>query len=43
MLLNPAPLSACVMKLLAKTAEERHQTAAGGEAALRHVIAERRY
>ena len=28
----PAPISAIVMKLLAKTAEERYQTAAGVEA-----------
>jgi hypothetical protein len=31
----PGPLSAIVMKLLAKTAEERYQTAAGVEADLR--------
>jgi PAS domain S-box-containing protein len=31
----PGPLSAIVMKLLAKTAEERYQTAAGAEADLR--------
>src|SRR6202047_3149728 len=35
----PAPLSAIVMKLLAKTAEERYQTAAGVEAALRRCLA----
>ncbi len=35
----PAPLSAVVMKLLAKTAEERYQTAAGVEAALRKCLA----
>jgi PAS domain S-box-containing protein len=35
----PAPLSAIVMKLLAKTAEERYQTAAGIEAALRRCLA----
>jgi PAS domain S-box-containing protein len=36
----PAPLSAIVMKLLAKTAEERYQTAAGAEADLRRCLAE---
>src|SRR6202140_5029683 len=36
----PGPLSAIVMKLLAKTAEERYQTAAGVEAALRGCLAE---
>src|ERR1700730_3201209 len=36
----PAPLSAIVMKLLAKTAEERYQTAAGVEADLRQCLAE---
>jgi PAS domain S-box-containing protein len=36
----PAQLSAIVMKLLAKTAEERYQTAAGVEADLRHCLAE---
>ena len=36
----PAPLSAIVMKLLAKTAEERYQTAAGLEADLRRCLAE---
>ena len=36
----PAPLSAIVMKLLAKTAEERYQTAAGVEADLRRCLAE---
>src|SRR5260221_875260 len=35
----PAPLSAIVMKLLAKTADERYQTAAGVEAALRRCLA----
>jgi DNA-binding CsgD family transcriptional regulator len=36
----PGPLSAIVMKLLAKTAEERYQTAAGVEADLRRSLAE---
>src|SRR5256886_4458050 len=36
----PGPLSAMVMKLLAKTAEERYQTAAGVEADLRQALAE---
>jgi PAS domain S-box-containing protein len=36
----PGPLSAIVMKLLAKTAEERYQTAAGVEADLRRCLAE---
>jgi PAS domain S-box-containing protein len=36
----PEPLSAIVMKLLAKTAEERYQTAAGVEADLRRCLAE---
>src|SRR5271168_3069806 len=36
----PTPLSAIVMKLLAKTAEARYQTAAGVEADLRHCLAE---
>jgi PAS domain S-box-containing protein len=36
----PGPLSAIVMKLLAKTAEERYQTAAGVEADLRRALAE---
>ena len=36
----PAPLSAIVMKLLAKTAEERYQTAAGVEADLRRCLNE---
>ena len=36
----PAPLSAIVMKLLAKTAEERYQTAAGVAADLRRCLAE---
>jgi PAS domain S-box-containing protein len=34
----PGPLSAIVMKLLAKTAEERYQTAAGLEADLQHCF-----
>ncbi len=34
----PAPVSAVVMKLLAKTAEERYQTAAGLEADLRRCL-----
>src|ERR1700726_4361028 len=36
----PGPLSAIVMKLLAKSAEERYQTAAGVEADLRRSLAE---
>ncbi|MGY4434860.1 serine/threonine protein kinase [Bradyrhizobium sp. F1.13.1] len=36
----PRPLSAIVMKLLAKTAEERYQTAVGLEADLRRCLAE---
>src|SRR6201999_4103588 len=36
----PGPLSAIVMKLLAKTAEERYQTGAGVEADLRRCLAE---
>jgi serine/threonine protein kinase len=36
----PAPLSAIVMKLLAKTAEERYQTAAGVAGDLRHCLTE---
>lgn len=36
----PGPLSAVVMKLLAKTAEERYQTAAGVEADLRRSLVE---
>src|SRR6476659_9089924 len=36
----PAPLSEIIMKLLAKTAEERYQTAAGVESDLRHCRAE---
>jgi PAS domain S-box-containing protein len=36
----PAPLSAIVMKLMAKTAEERYQTAAGVERDLRRCLAE---
>jgi serine/threonine protein kinase len=36
----PGPLSAIVMKLLAKTAEERYQTAPGVEADLRRSLAE---
>jgi len=35
---TPGPLSAIVMKLLAKTAEERYQTAAGVEADLRRCL-----
>ncbi len=35
----PEPLSAIVMKLLAKSAEERYQTASGLEADLRHCLA----
>jgi PAS domain S-box-containing protein len=37
----PAPVSEIIMKLLAKTAEERYQTAAGVESDLRHCFAER--
>src|SRR5262249_43196853 len=36
----PGPVSAIVMKLLAKTAEERYQTAAGAESDLRRCLAE---
>src|SRR5262245_56499946 len=36
----PAPVSAIVMKLLAKTAETRYQTAAGVESDLRRCLAE---
>jgi serine/threonine protein kinase len=36
----PGPLSAILMKLLAKTAEGRYQTAAGVEADLRRCLAE---
>jgi len=36
----PGPISAIVMKLLAKTAEERYQTAAGVEADLRKCLAD---
>ncbi|HTD15826.1 MAG TPA: serine/threonine-protein kinase PknK, partial [Chthoniobacterales bacterium] len=36
----PATVSAIIMKLLAKTAEERYQTAAGVERDLRHCLAE---
>ncbi|MGA2113155.1 MAG: sigma 54-interacting transcriptional regulator [Bryobacteraceae bacterium] len=36
----PEPLSAIIMKLLAKNAEERYQTAAGLEADLRRCLAE---
>ena len=36
----PAPVAAIVMKLLAKTAEDRYQTAAGVESDLRHCLAE---
>src|SRR5262249_15406043 len=36
----PVPVSAIIMKLLAKTAEERYQTAAGAESDLRRCLAE---
>jgi len=36
----PSPVSAIIMKLLAKTAEERYQTAAGAESDLRRCLAE---
>src|SRR5262245_60292835 len=36
----PAPVSAIVLKLLAKTAEDRYQTAAGVEADLRRCLAQ---
>ena len=36
----PEPISAIVLKLLAKTAEERYQTAAGLEADLRRCLME---
>jgi serine/threonine protein kinase len=36
----PAPVSAIIMKLLAKTAEERYQTAAGAESDLRRCLRE---
>jgi PAS domain S-box-containing protein len=36
----PAPVSAIIMKLLAKTAEERYQTAAGLESDLRRCLAQ---
>ena len=36
----PAPVSAIIMKLLAKTAEERYQTAAGLERDLGRCLAE---
>src|SRR6266481_5931207 len=36
----PAPVSAIILKLLAKTAEERYQTAAGAESDLRRCLAE---
>jgi PAS domain S-box-containing protein len=36
----PAPVSQIILKLLAKTAEERYQTAAGLERDLRHCLAE---
>ncbi len=36
----PTPVSAIIMKLLAKTAEERYQTAAGVESDLRRCVAE---
>jgi PAS domain S-box-containing protein len=35
----PAPVSAIIMKLLAKTAEERYQTASGAESDLRRCLA----
>jgi PAS domain S-box-containing protein len=38
----PEVISSIVMKLLAKTAEERYQTAVGVEADLRHCLIERR-
>src|SRR6266851_1397872 len=37
----PVPVSEIIMELLAKTAEERYQTAAGVESDLRHCLAER--
>jgi PAS domain S-box-containing protein len=37
----PTPVSEIIMKLLAKTAEARYQTAAGVESDLRHCLAER--
>src|SRR6202035_1320760 len=37
----PAPVSQMIMKLLAKTAEERYQTATGVERDLRRCLAER--
>jgi PAS domain S-box-containing protein len=37
----PAPVSEIIMKLLAKTGEERYQTAAGVESDLRRCLAER--
>jgi serine/threonine protein kinase len=36
----PAPVSQIIMRLIAKTAEERYQTAAGVENDLRHCLAE---
>jgi PAS domain S-box-containing protein len=36
----PVPVSAIIMKLLAKTAEERYQTAAGAESDLQRCLAE---
>src|SRR5260370_15768073 len=36
----PAPVSAIILKLLAKTAEERYQTAAGVEADFRRCLGE---
>src|SRR5262249_21056288 len=36
----PVPVSAIVMNLLSKTAEERYQTAAGVESDLRHCLGE---
>ena len=38
--MSPAPVSAIIMKLLAKTAEERYQTAAGLERDLRRCLAQ---
>ncbi|MDB5042466.1 MAG: histidine kinase [Candidatus Eremiobacteraeota bacterium] len=37
----PEPVSAIIMKLLAKTAEERYQTGAGAQADLRRCLSER--
>ena len=36
----PPPVSAIIMKLLAKTAEERYQTAAGAQSDLQRCLAE---